>query len=56
MDVNDDAGILNVRGAVTFFASRLAPTCVCLYQAFGKPIPWPICTGEPAASSSAHFT
>ncbi len=26
MDVNDDARILNVRGAMRFFASRLAPT------------------------------
>jgi len=26
MDVNDDAGCLNVRGAWAFFASRLAPT------------------------------
>jgi hypothetical protein len=26
MDVNDYAGILNARGAHTFFASRLAPT------------------------------
>ena len=25
-------------------------------QAFGRPMPWPICTGEPAASSSAHCT
>ncbi len=27
-----------------------------LNQAFGSAIPWPICTGEPATSSSAHFT
>ncbi|MDQ0122361.1 hypothetical protein J2W17_001306 [Pseudomonas lini] len=26
MDVNDDAGSLNARGAPAFFASRLAPT------------------------------
>ena len=26
MDVNDDAGCLNVRGVPVFFASRLAPT------------------------------
>ncbi|RAI68279.1 hypothetical protein DOZ80_17965 [Pseudomonas fluorescens] len=26
MDVNDDAGCLNPRGAPAFFASRLAPT------------------------------
>ncbi|PTR24511.1 hypothetical protein C8K63_106265 [Pseudomonas sp. GV085] len=26
MDVNDDAGRLDERGALTFFASKLAPT------------------------------
>jgi hypothetical protein len=26
MDVNDESGFLNTRGALTFFASRLAPT------------------------------
>jgi hypothetical protein len=26
MDVNDDAGCLNARGVLAFFASRLAPT------------------------------
>jgi hypothetical protein len=26
MDVNDDTGCLNARGAFAFFASRLAPT------------------------------
>jgi phosphoserine phosphatase len=25
-------------------------------QAFGRPIPWPICTATPAIMSSAHFT
>ena len=26
MDVNDDAGCLNARGVLAFFASKLAPT------------------------------
>jgi len=26
MDVNDNAGSLNARGALSFFASKLAPT------------------------------
>ena len=29
MDVNDDGGCLNNRGALEFIASKLAPTVVC---------------------------
>jgi len=30
--VNDDAGILNERGALEFFASKLAPTVVSTFN------------------------
>ncbi len=56
MDVNDDAGILNARVALTLIASRLAPTGLRTGQAFGEPMPCPICTAVPAVISSAHLT
>lgn len=42
--------------SLTLIASRLAPTGMCVDQAFGEPMPWPICTAVPAVISSAHFT
>ncbi len=39
MGVNDDAGNLNARVASPFIASKLAPTCMCVDQAFGEPMP-----------------
>ena len=37
MDVNDDAGCLNARVVLAFFASRLAPTGECVQLRPGRP-------------------
>ncbi|AZE87300.1 Diaminopimelate epimerase [Pseudomonas orientalis] len=36
-NVNDDAGILNARGALGFFASKLAPTIDGVKSANNRP-------------------
>ena len=55
--VNDTEISVMHRSVHLFFASKYRSYIHwALIQACGRPRPWPICTGEPAASSSAHFT
>ena len=55
MDVNDDAGILTPRGALRFFASRLAPAGI----AYSRKIPvgcQAAFAGKPAPTGFSRFS